>query len=189
MRFRIIQCREWRLRRLAELLGDELSDADVEHRTDDRVHRFGVVDVDDVIEGTGRAGVNLLDSTQIGGNAQILDAQLTHQGQGDLVKPGLQKQSLAGVLEQAAPMVIVPVDEAGNDNHSGKIDGFAAVWRRTFQVRHGPDPREPLVSEPDPAVAITLPRRIDSNKVAVSEEQRSHARSAISTSILLLVHV
>jgi hypothetical protein len=174
---------------LPEFLGDHLSNTDIEHWTDDRFHRFGVVDVDDVIEGAGRACVNLLDCAQIGRNAQILDTQLTHQGQSDLVEPGFQKQPFARVLEQTAPVVIVPIDEAGNDHHSGKIDDFASVLRTLVQIRHRADCADAIIVDPDPAVANNFSRGIDSNEVAVSKEQGSHAKSAILTSILLSVHV
>jgi hypothetical protein len=67
--------------------------------------------------------------------------------------------------------MIVPVDETGNDHHSGKIDDLGSTLRSPpLQIRHRADRGDAIIVDPDPAVANNFSRRIDSNQVTVSEK-------------------
>ena len=168
--------RKRRVRRVAHLLGDQLPNAHVDHRLDHRSHGLGAVDVDHVIERTRRSGPDLLQRAEIGGDPYVLRGQLQHQRYRHLVEPRFEQKSLAGIFEQARPVMVVAVDQAGDHDHLVQVDGFVdAVTRPRRQVLHRTDAANAVALDANPAVADYVAIPIDGDDVTVFQEQRRHA--------------
>jgi hypothetical protein len=164
--------RKSRGRRVAKLLRDELADSDFESRLNDGFHRRLVVRVDDVVERARGSGTDLFERAEIGCNPKIFDTQLSHQREGDLVQPWLEQQPFARVLEKTGPVMVMAVDEPGDDDHATEID-VLDVGRKSVAIEafHFAEVQDFIVLDADPAVANDVSCGIYGDDIAVRQKE------------------